>query len=120
MKQIRKENQELRNNILTLTNGVSELINEIKKKEETYSRIPVSSRPQYRTYTAPRTVDSQQSSTSPVKPVDEEQNSHVSPVVDQSSNDKKIVEDTKIDETVETAEEEPIEEKKKRWWWPFN
>lgn len=120
MKQIRKENQELRNNIQTLTNGVSELINEIKKKEETYSRIPISSRPQYRTYTAPRTVDSQQSSPSPVKPFDKEQNSHVVPVVDQSLSDKKIVEDTKIDETMETAEEEPVEEKKKRWWWPFN
>jgi hypothetical protein len=120
MKQIRKENQELRNNIQILTNGVSELINEIKKKEETYSRIPVSSRPQYKTYSAPRIVDSQQSFTSPAKPVDEEQNSHISPVVDQSSSDKKIVKDTNIEETVETAEEEPVEEKKKRWWWPFN
>ena len=133
MKQIRKDNLELRNNIQTLTNGISELINEIKKKEETYSRIPVPSRPQYRTYSAPRTVDSKQSLTSPAKPVGEEQNltspakpvgeeqkPHVSPNIDHSLSDTKKVAEAKNVETEETANEEVVEEKKKRWWWPFN
>ena len=112
IKQIRKENQELRNNIQTLTNGVSELINEIKKKEETYSRIPVSSRPQYR-YSAPRTVESQQSFTSSAKPVDEEQKPRTIPHVENSASIPKI-EESKPDEIEEATIEETIEEKKKR------
>lgn len=139
MKQIRKENQELRNTIQTLTNGISELINEIKKKEETYSRSLYSTRPQYGTYSVSKIAAPQQSLTSPEKTIVEEQNSHVSPVVDPLSGDKKTVEDikidrmvvenakiddsvetAKIDDSVETDEEGFLEDNKKHWWWPFN
>lgn len=120
MKQIRKENQELRNNIQTLTNGVSELINEIKKKEETYSRIPVSARPQYGTYSNPRTVEPQQSFTPPAKPVSEEQKPQAIPHVENSASIPKMEEKNKPDEIEEATIEETVEEKKKRWWWPFN
>ena len=120
IKQIRKENQELRNNIQTLTNGVSELINEIKKKEETYSRIPVSSRPQYGTYSAPRTVAPQQTLTSPAKPAGEEEKPQAIPHVENSASVPKIEEETNPDEIEEATIEETVEEKKKRWWWPFN
>lgn len=120
MKQIRKENQELRNNIQTLTKGVSELINEIKKKEETYSRIPFSSRPQYGTYSAPRTVAPQHTLASPAKPAGEEEKPQAIPHVENSASVPKIEEEAKSDEIKEATIEQAVEEKKKRWWWPFN
>ena len=92
---------------------------EIKKKEETYSRIPVSSRPQYGTYSAPRTVAPQQTLTSPAKPAGEEEKPQAIPHVENSASVPKI-EETKPDEIEEATIEDTIDEKKKRWWWPYN
>lgn len=122
IRHIRKENQELRNNIQILTGEVSDLIKELKKKEEKTSTTPAYIRHQYVPSPPPRPIEPRQIVTSTPKPIVEEQNSHISSSIDKSPNYSKIVEETKTDEIVETAEEveeEHVEENKKHWWWPF-
>ena len=120
LRHIRKENQELRTSIQALTSEVSNLIKELKKKEETSSYTPPSTRHQYVSNPLSRTVDPKQTITSTPGPVNEKQNPQVSSHLDISTSEPQIDDESKIDETVETTEEETVEEKKKRWWWPFN
>lgn len=119
IRHIRKENQELRNNIQTLTSEVSDLIKELKKKEESSSNTPVYIRHQYVPTPPTRSIEPRQTITSTPKPVVEEQDIQVSSQINHSPNNPKIVEETKIDETVKTAADVHVEEKKTRWWWPF-
>lgn len=93
IKQIRKENLELKNNIQTLTNGISELINEIKKKEGTYSRIPVPTRPQYVNNPTSRIVETRQSYTSSSRPVGEAHMAQTMSHEEKSTMGQNIVDD---------------------------
>lgn len=120
LRHIRKENQELRTSIQALTSEVSNLIKELKKKEETSSYTPPYTRHQYVSNPLSRTVDPKQTITSTPGPVNEKQNPQVSSHLDILTSEPQIDDESKIDETVETTEEETVEEKKKRWWWPFN
>lgn len=119
IRHIRKENQELRNNIQTLTTEISGLIKEIKKKEDTYihayshthSRDTISSNFHRTPTTQSNTFQEALSHTSlPKEDKDEELQ-----IVDEPhmADDSQMV-------GIEAKSDEIFEEKKKRWWWPFN
>lgn len=122
IRRIRKENQELRSDIQSLTNGVSNLIKELKEKDDRASvRFPGSIRTQYATTPVPGKTETRHGQ-SPLKPIGEEKTLLVSTHEDiKTPTESHIVDVATKDEEVakETIEEDVPMKKESRWWWPF-
>ncbi len=117
IRRIRKDNQEIRNNIQLLSNGVSDLVKEMKKNEEIYSRLLISSRNQYVSTPVPKVEVPQQTNISSPIPNEENQSPITSTQVENAVEEsEEVVDDIDNEEIVE----EETTKEKRRWWWPFN
>ncbi len=137
IRRVRKENQELRNdiqaltgNIQTMANGMSQLIAELKKKQQTPQVAQVAPPPVYATaqQVRPRTyntTENRQSYTPPTEPVIEEPSvTYEEPQIirrhDYSENLNDRTQDDEIIIHNEDVEDKELETRKGIFsWWPF-
>ena len=137
IRRTRRENQELRNdiqaltgNIQTMANGMSQLITELKKKQQTPQVAQVAPPPVYATaqQVRPRTyntTENRQSYTPPTEPVIEEPSvTYEEPQIirrhDYSENLNDRTQDDEIIIHNEDVEDKELETRKGIFsWWPF-